>query len=94
MVIAAFRALSLPFRCGFASALFAVESWEEVDETSRVFCASDSGRLMLAASSDVCVPWLDIRGCLVSLSSGMGPAMDVSGMPVFRGGCTNDSGRL
>ena len=92
-MIAAFRGLSLPLRCGFASALFGVGRLED-DETDLDLCASDSGRLMLAASSDICASRFDIWGCLVSLSSGFGPAMDVSGIPLFRGGGGNESGRL
>jgi hypothetical protein len=93
IVIAAFLGLSLLFRCGLASALLEVAGLED-DETGFDLCASDSGRLMLAASSAICVFWSDIRGGLVSLSSGLGPAMDVSAMPLFRGGGGKESGRL
>ena len=92
MLMAALRGLSFPFRCGFAFA--GSVGADAVCWTGRDRWASDSGKLMLAASSEDS----DLSGrgfCMgrVSLSWGFGPAMDVSGMPVLRGGSGNVSGR-
>lgn len=95
MDIAAFLGFSLLVRCGFLSAVLKVDDLEA--GTALDFWASDSGRLRLAASSDICLPMsseFGIGGGRISLSSGLGPTMEVSGMPVFRGGAENDSGRL
>ena len=91
--IAAFLGLSLPFRCGFAFAGFEVDGVED-DETGLDFGAADSGKLIAAASSDICMSLFGNRGSLVSLSSGLGPVMDTSGTPLFRGGGGKESGRL
>ena len=91
--IAAFLGLSLPFRCAFASALIEVDGFKS-GKMDLDLGASDCGRLTLAASLDICVSSFGICGGLVSLSSGLGPAMDVSGTPLFRGGGGNESERL
>lgn len=52
--------------------------------TGRDFWASRSGILILAASCVTCA-----CGLRVSWTCGFGPAIDVSGMPVFRGGIGN-----
>src|SRR3954447_18641407 len=87
MDMAAFRALSL-LRRGFASV--AVDGAGFGAATGFDFCASLSGTLTLALScKSVAWPvpyWPDARGDLVSFTSGFGPAIEVSGMPVFRGG--------
>lgn len=94
MVIAAFLGLSLLLRWGFASALLGLEGLG--GGTDLDIWAADSGRLMVAASSDILVSWmLDCGvGCgLVLISSSFGPAIEVSGMPAFLGGGGIGSGR-
>jgi len=60
------------------------------DVVGRDCCASRSGILMLGFFSCGSVVrtwcWPVRSGGLVSLTCGMKPAMDVSGIPLFRGG--------
>ncbi len=76
-VMAALRARSLDFRGGGSV-------------TGLLFWASDSGRLIFWLSS--CrlgcgrIGCSSISGGLVSWTSGFVPAIEVSGIPVFRGG--------
>ena len=96
--MAALRGRSLDLRLGFAES---VEEVVGVDmdtgacacvcvcvcvfrSTGRLFCASLSGKLILASSC--------ISGC--AGGAGFGPAMLVSGMPLFRGGCWKTPGKL
>jgi len=98
IVMAAFRGRSLLFRLGCAG----VADVDFVDvggeSTGFDFCASRSGRLMLATSSpleSVDVSCLsDDWGDRELSSWGLGPAMEVSGTPLFRGGGGIDSGML
>lgn len=90
--MAAFLALSFLF--GFAG-----EAEVSIfgGSTGFDFCASRSGKLMLAVSSPasfVLVPCFSgDQGICELLKSGRGPAMEVSGMPLFRGGGEKSSGR-
>ena len=66
-------------------------------ETGLDFWASDSGRLVLALCDGLNIGTVpsccstENGGGLVSLISGFGPAIDVSGILVFRGGGGVDS---
>jgi len=86
--IAAFRGLNL-LRLGFADFVCSVLDCS----TGLDFCASLSGTLILAASFDLFCSEL-LLGETVSFNRGSGPAIEVSGMLVFRGGIGKSVGRL
>lgn len=97
--MAAFLGRSLVVRRGFVAVCWeGVDAVEEVDATGFDFCASSSLTLALDCRSErFCAGGTDrpeLWGVPLSVVTGIPPAIEVSGIPEFRGGGGKESGRV